>query len=183
MPIRHTFQLLSSMDMERPGSFSWDGSESAGLPVMSAEEMCRTAAERIRRAGGHRASPELEQGEQSRGLGRPDLARVGEKPFCVFLGPFLGSGPYMLGEILSGCVAVGRAAWERASFSRLFCFSSLLASPSSALAHPACQTVSLLSGWTGHKEILLPARLCPVHLWSGARHLGLSPSSLVAKGV
>lgn len=107
MPIRHTFQLLPSTDMERPGSFSWDGSESAGLPVMSAEEMCHMAAERIRRAGGHRASPELEQGEQS-----PDLARVGEKPFCVFLGPFLGSGPYMLGEILSGCVAVGRAAWE-----------------------------------------------------------------------
>lgn len=131
MPVRHTFQLLPSTDMERPGSFSWDGSESAALPVMSAEEMCRTAAERIHRAGGHRGGPELEQGEQSRGLGGPDLAWVGEKPFCGFLGPFLGSGPYILGEILSGCVAVGCAAWERASFSLLFCFSSLLASPSS----------------------------------------------------
>lgn len=98
MPIRHTFQLLPSMDMEQPGSFSWDGSESAVLPVMSAEEMCHTAAERIRRAGGHRVSPELEQGEQSRGLGRPDLAPVGEKPFCGFFGTIPGVRPLYVGR-------------------------------------------------------------------------------------
>ena len=43
------------------------------------------------------------EGEQSRGLGRPDLAQVGadsggRSPFVIFLGPFLGSGPYIDGR-------------------------------------------------------------------------------------